>query len=101
MGAEIRHCLVENVGLWPKNIRKTLKNSKQGRDVVNLNFKKITLAAVWRMDWKAWRQTSGQAAEVIQMTVNWKDRVTETSRWISDLFRRRQNRQDGVKRRKY
>lgn len=55
-------CLVENVGPWPKNLGKILKNSKQGRDVVNLNFKMITLAAVWRMDWKAWRETSRQAA---------------------------------------
>lgn len=55
-------CLVENIGLWPKNMGKILKNFKQERDMVNLNFKKITLAGVWRMDWKAWRETSRQAA---------------------------------------
>lgn len=69
-------CLVENVSLWPKTFRKSLKNSKQRRNVVNFNFKKITLVAVWKMDWRAWRETSGPAAEVIQMVVGVKDRVT-------------------------
>lgn len=76
MGAKMMQCLVENVSLWPKTFRKSLKNSKQGRNGVNLHFKKITLVAVWKMDWKAWRETSGPVAEVIQMTVDVKDRVT-------------------------
>lgn len=65
MGAKMMQCLVENVSLWPKTFRKSLKNSKQGRNVMNFNFKKITLVAVWKMDWRAWRETSRLAAEVI------------------------------------
>ena len=53
MGTKIMQCFSENAGLWPKNTRKPVKNSKQDRDLVTLNFKKITPAAIRSMHWKA------------------------------------------------
>ena len=45
MGPKITQCFSENAGLWPKNTGKPIKNSKQDRDLVSLNFKKITPVA--------------------------------------------------------
>ena len=45
MGPKIMQCFSENAGLWPKNTGKPIKNSKQDRDLVSLNFKKITPVA--------------------------------------------------------
>lgn len=63
-------CLVEKVGLWPKNTRKPWENSKQGRDLGELEFEKDTSGCWAKNGPEGLRDTSGEAV-IIQTKLAW------------------------------
>lgn len=67
---KIMQCLIENVGLWPKNIGKPRENSKQGRDLGEFEFEEDTSGCWVEKGPEGLGETSGEAV-ITQVMVDW------------------------------